>query len=238
MIRTRQNHRDGSDENTDTPSKTRWAAFRSVIEPCLRFVENLQRHSQVALIKHLLEERVALRERQSNSMLSHRPEIEGSPPLPAEERGEKGAACKSVLIVDDERNIRLTICEAVEGLGVDTDTAATGEEALTKLREKEFDLMLLDLHMPGVDGMEVLRRVREIRPDIRVIMMTAYGTERLAAEARRLGAVGFIRKPFVPERIREMVARAGKTRDEQRGPPGERTSGNAVHMDCPGLTDR
>jgi DNA-binding NtrC family response regulator len=61
--------------------------------------------------------------------------------------------------------------------------------------------------MPGMDGMEVLRQVREIRPDIRIIMITAYGTIELAVEAMKMGAVDFIQKPFSPEEIRELVSR-------------------------------
>jgi len=114
---------------------------------------------------------------------------------------------KPILIVDDEKNIRLTLSMSLEALGVETDSAEDGEEALAKLKEKEFGLILLDLHMPGVDGMEVLRQVREIRPDIRVIIITAYGTVELAVEAMKLGAVDFIQKPFVPEEIREVVSR-------------------------------
>ena len=114
---------------------------------------------------------------------------------------------KSVLIVDDEKNIRLTLSQTLEALGVEPDTAANGEEALAKLKEKEFGLILLDLKMPGMDGMEVLRRVREIRPDIRVIILTAYGTIESAVEAMKLGAVDFIQKPFSPEEIRELVSR-------------------------------
>jgi DNA-binding response OmpR family regulator len=114
---------------------------------------------------------------------------------------------KSVLIVDDEKNIRLTLSQALEVLGVETDEAANGEEALAKLEKKEFDLILLDLKMPGMDGMEVLRRVREIRPDIRVIILTAYGTVESAVEAMKLGAADFIQKPFAPEEIRALVSR-------------------------------
>jgi len=68
-------------------------------------------------------------------------------------------------------------------------------------------LILLDIRMPGMDGMEVLRRVREIRPDIRVIIITAYGTVESAVEAMKLGAVDFLQKPFDPEEIRELVSR-------------------------------
>jgi DNA-binding response OmpR family regulator len=114
---------------------------------------------------------------------------------------------KPILIVDDEKNIRLTLSQALKILEVETDTAANGEEALAKLKEREFGLILLDLKMPGMDGMEVLRRVREIRPDIRIIIITAYGTVESAVEAMKLGAVDFIRKPFSPEEIRELVSR-------------------------------
>ncbi len=113
----------------------------------------------------------------------------------------------SVLIVDDEKNIRLTLCQALEILSIETDTAADGEEALSKLKKKEFGLILLDLRMPGMDGIEVLRRVREIRPDIRVIIITAYGTIESAVEAMKLGAVDFIQKPFSPDEIRGLVSR-------------------------------
>jgi DNA-binding NtrC family response regulator len=113
----------------------------------------------------------------------------------------------SILIVDDESNIRLTLSRALETLKVDVDTASNGEEALAKLKAKEFTLILLDLRMPGMTGMEVLRKLRETRPDIRVIIMTAYGTIESAVEAMKLGAVDFIQKPFVPAEIRESVSR-------------------------------
>jgi len=114
---------------------------------------------------------------------------------------------KTLLIVDDEKNILLTLSQSLEVLQLETDTATNGEEALAKLKEKEFRLILLDLRMPGMDGMEVLRQVREIRPDIRIIMITAYGTIELAVEAMKMGAVDFIQKPFSPEEIRELVSR-------------------------------
>ena len=112
---------------------------------------------------------------------------------------------KSVLIVDDEKNIRLTLSQSLESLEIDTDTAANGEEALAKIGETDFGLILLDLKMPGMDGIEVLRKVREMRPDIRVIIITAYGTIESAIEAVKLGAVDFIQKPFAPAEIRELI---------------------------------
>jgi len=126
---------------------------------------------------------------------------------------------KSVLIVDDEKNIRLTLSQALEVLEVETDTAANGEEALAKLKEKEFGLILLDLKMPGMDGMDVLRQVSKIRPDIRIVILTAYGTVESAVEAMKLGAADFIQKPFAPDEIRELVSRVmdREKLDEQKG---------------------
>lgn len=113
---------------------------------------------------------------------------------------------KPVLIVDDEKNIRLTLSQSLESLELETDTAVNGEEALAKLKEKDYGLILLDLRMPGMDGMEVLRQLREIRPDIRVIIITAYGTIESAVDAMKLGAVDFIQKPFAPKEIRGLVS--------------------------------
>ena len=113
---------------------------------------------------------------------------------------------KPILIVDDEKNIRLTLSRSLEHLGVEIGTAVNGEEALTKLKKKEFGLILLDLKMPGINGMEVLRQVTEIRPDIRIIIITAHGTIESAVEAMKLGAVDFIQKPFTPSEIRELVS--------------------------------
>jgi DNA-binding NtrC family response regulator len=112
-----------------------------------------------------------------------------------------------VLIVDDEKNVRLTLSQALEALALETDAAMNGEEALAKLEKTDFGLMLLDLKMPGMDGLKVLRRVRDIRPDIKVIIITAHGTIDTAVEAMKLGAVDFIQKPFAPKEIRGLVKR-------------------------------
>ena len=114
---------------------------------------------------------------------------------------------KPVLVVDDEKNIRLTFSETMTQMGFDTRTASNGEEALTKMQGAEFDLVLLDLRMPGMDGIEVLRRIRERYPKVRVIMITAHGTVESAVEAMKLGAVDFIQKPCTPDEIRGLVGK-------------------------------
>jgi DNA-binding NtrC family response regulator len=112
---------------------------------------------------------------------------------------------QKVLIVDDEKNIRNTLLQALEPLGLEPDAAVNGEEALGKLKEGEYGLVLLDLKMPGMDGMEVLRRIRERHGNVRVVMITAHGTIDSAVEAMKLGAVDFIQKPFAPKEIRAVV---------------------------------
>ena len=114
---------------------------------------------------------------------------------------------ESVLIVDDEKNIRLTLSQALESLELKIETAVNGEEALAKMKEKKFGIILLDLKMPGIDGMEVLRQVSKIQPQTRIIIITAHGTIESAVEAMKLGAVDFIQKPFTPKEIRELVSK-------------------------------
>jgi len=112
-----------------------------------------------------------------------------------------------ILIVDDEKNIRLTMSQSLEPLEIPVQTAVNGEEALQKLKEGQFGMVFLDLRMPGIDGMEVLRRIKEDWPKIRVVIITAHGTIESAVEAMKLGAVDFIQKPFSPVEIRDLASR-------------------------------
>jgi DNA-binding response OmpR family regulator len=114
---------------------------------------------------------------------------------------------KPTLIVDDEKNIRLALSMALEQLDLPVETAASGDEALEKIATGSYGIMLLDLRMPGIDGMEVLRRVAHDRPELKVIIITAYGSIDLAVEAMKLGAVDFLQKPFDVSQVREMVRR-------------------------------
>jgi DNA-binding response OmpR family regulator len=112
---------------------------------------------------------------------------------------------KSILIVDDEKNIRLTLSRSLEPLEFPIETAVNGEEALQKLHEGVFSLVFLDLKMPGMDGMDVLRHIKEKWSKTRVIIITAHGTIASAVEAMKLGAVDFIQKPFSPGEIRDLA---------------------------------
>ena len=123
-----------------------------------------------------------------------------------------------VLVVDDERNIRLTLSMALETLKIPVDTAESGEEALEKLTETPYSLMILDLKLPGLDGMEVLRQVVDRYPEMKVIIITAYGSIEVAVEAMKVGAIDFLQKPFQPTEVRDMVGRILQAPPEGRPP--------------------
>ncbi|MCL7488687.1 MAG: response regulator [Desulfobulbaceae bacterium] len=101
-----------------------------------------------------------------------------------------------ILVVDDDQELRENIMEILNTEGFDVRAAANGEEALDLFRETPFDLMLLDLIMPKMGGMEVLSRIKREHPGVKVIMITAYSTVDNAVEAMKKGADDYITKPF------------------------------------------
>ncbi len=114
----------------------------------------------------------------------------------------------SILVVDDELSMRefLEILLRKEGYGV--DTAKHGEEALASLDRHPYDLVICDIMMPRVDGMQVLRRVKEVSPETQVIMITAFASTESAVEAMKIGAYDYITKPFKVDEIKLVIAKA------------------------------
>jgi DNA-binding response OmpR family regulator len=112
-----------------------------------------------------------------------------------------------ILIVDDEPNVRFVLERTLHLEGYVLDSAASGEEALKKLAETSYDLLLLDLRMEPVDGLQVLNTVWKQDPDIIAIILTAHGSLESAVEALRLGAFDYLFKPATPEIIRQRVHR-------------------------------
>ncbi|KAF0218405.1 MAG: multi-sensor signal transduction histidine [Geobacteraceae bacterium] len=124
---------------------------------------------------------------------------------------------EKILIVDDEPDIGLILKLQLEDAGYKTVGARDGIEALECLSRENFALILLDIKMPRMDGMEVLARVRQDYPDMAVIMMTAHGSEDIAVEAMKKGAVDYIAKPFSTDDALKRVERAiqfNRTRQE------------------------
>jgi CheY-like chemotaxis protein/glycine cleavage system H lipoate-binding protein len=113
-----------------------------------------------------------------------------------------------ILVVDDELPVCRSISSALQADDYVIDTTLSGEEALKKEEETRYDIMLVDLMMPGMSGMDLLKAVREKRPDIVVIMVTGYPTMETAVQSVMLGAFDYIPKPFTPDELRSIVSRA------------------------------
>jgi DNA-binding NtrC family response regulator len=113
----------------------------------------------------------------------------------------------TILVVDDERGICIAIERLLRGRGYGVETAGSGEEALEMLRRERYHLVITDLNLKKVSGMDVLRWVRGHAPETGVIMVTAYGSEKIAVEAMKLGAADYVPKPFDNEELELVVDR-------------------------------
>lgn len=111
----------------------------------------------------------------------------------------------NILVVDDESVIRDGLARILEGDSFAVDTAKSGHAAIELLQQKDFDLIITDLKMPGMSGFEVLNAVKTLQPDTPVIMITGFATVETAVEAMKSGTVDYIVKPFTPEQILEKV---------------------------------
>src|SRR3954447_17806451 len=114
-----------------------------------------------------------------------------------------------VLIIDDEAEIRESLQTLLEFEGYEVETAANGAQGLSKVSDRPFDLVLLDLALPDRNGLELLPEIRAIDPQISVIMITAYGTVEDAVRAMQSGAANFLQKPWDNEKLLADVRAAG-----------------------------
>jgi len=106
-----------------------------------------------------------------------------------------------VLLVDDEQEFIETLSERLKMRDLDAKLALDGEQALDAVRDEEPDVMLLDLKMPGMDGMEVLRQIKKAYPNVQVVMLTGHGSEKDEEQALRLGAYAYLQKPVDLEHL-------------------------------------
>ncbi|HVO25895.1 MAG TPA: sigma-54 dependent transcriptional regulator [Candidatus Margulisiibacteriota bacterium] len=113
----------------------------------------------------------------------------------------------SILVVDDERAICVAVERLLSGRGYQVETALSGEEAIAQLERTAYHLVITDLSLMAFTGMDVLRWVRQHRPDTAVIMITAYGSEKIAVEAMKLGAADYLPKPFDNDELELIVDR-------------------------------
>ena len=117
---------------------------------------------------------------------------------------------KRILVVDDEKSVAFFLGETLAQLGPEyqVQTAYSGEEALSKITIEPFHLIITDLRMPGMSGLELVRRMRELSPGTRTILITAYGDGKIEAEARHLGVYDYVTKPFQIDEFTQMVQKA------------------------------
>ena len=123
-----------------------------------------------------------------------------------------------ILVVDDELPVCKSISYALEREDYDVDRVLSGEEALQRLRSHSYEVMIVDLMMPGLSGMDVLTAARKTDAEISIIMMTAYPSTRTAVQSVKEGAFDYLPKPFTPQELQAAVARALKGRQPAANP--------------------
>lgn len=120
-------------------------------------------------------------------------------------------AKERILIVDDEENMRRTLAEILSDEGYDVTVAASGEEAIAACKERKFRVILMDVRMPGMNGVEAFRHIRRHQEGVRVILMSAYSIDALKEAALDEGAIAFLSKPLDLERVVNLMAEVKET---------------------------
>ena len=113
-----------------------------------------------------------------------------------------------ILVIDDEQIIRTSCVRTLTPEGYEVIVASNGKEGLELIEKEPFRLVLLDLKMPDMDGIEVLQKIKSSRPETKVIMITGYSTVETAVKTLKLGAFGYLEKPFTPDTLLETVKEA------------------------------
>jgi DNA-binding NtrC family response regulator len=113
-----------------------------------------------------------------------------------------------VLLVDDEEKFLEVLSQRLGTRGVDAETSTSGEEALVKMKNKKFDAIVLDVMMPGIGGIETLKRIRKEDPEVQIIMLTGRGTVDKAVEAMKEGAIDFLEKPADINTLLDKISKA------------------------------
>lgn len=120
-----------------------------------------------------------------------------------------------ILVLDDEQIVLDSVRRILEGENYEIVTCRKGEEAREALKKGGFDILVTDLKMPGMDGLQAMEALSEVDPDLSMIMFTAYSTVDSAVKALKLGAVDYVRKPFTPDQLVEMITKVMLDRKER-----------------------
>lgn len=119
---------------------------------------------------------------------------------------------EKVLLVDDEKDFLDVMGERLRNRGFEVSTSASAMEALDNIGQNIYDAVILDLQMPGMDGFEALRQMKEKRPELQIILLTGHGTVEKGVEAIKLGAMDFLEKPADLEAISDKIRKAGQNK--------------------------
>jgi len=127
---------------------------------------------------------------------------------------------RKILVVDDEATVCRSIRKALARDDYEIDVALSGEEGLKMEQQKKYDVIIVDLMMPGLNGMDLLKSLKTISPAVQVVMITGYPTMKNTLQAMQIGAFDFLPKPFLPYDLRNLVARALAARETDKGGSG------------------
>ena len=139
---------------------------------------------------------------------TQRPRGERTPSAAMSDRPQSRDGRSRVLVVDDESSIRELLQKTLALAEYDVDTAPDGRAALERLRLGNYDLLIADLKMPGMDGLTLIREAKRLKTDLPVIIITGFSTESSAIEAVNLGVAGYLTKPFRVPQVLAAAARA------------------------------
>jgi DNA-binding NtrC family response regulator len=121
-----------------------------------------------------------------------------------------------VLLVDDEQDFIESLAQRLEIRDIEVTTATSGDEALDFIKKDDFDVIILDVQMPGKDGVETLKEIKQIKPIPQVIMLTGHATVQSAVNGMKIGAYDFLMKPTDTEKLVEMSNKAYQLVEEQK----------------------
>ena len=120
----------------------------------------------------------------------------------------------SILLVDDEARFVEILAQRLQARGLTVETATSGEEAVLLTKTRDFDTVLLDLSMPGMDGIEVLREMKKTNPSLQIVILTGQGTIQATVEVMKEGAMDFMEKPVDINKLVETIAEAKQRRSK------------------------
>jgi len=128
--------------------------------------------------------------------------------------GREFKAMMRILIIEDDEEMRALLKDCLLEQGVETDSAENGSEAFRKLVKESFDLVITDVQMPGLTGLDILPGIKKLQPETSIIVMTAFGSEEVCRKSFNRGATAYLEKPIPMDRLKTMIHEMISTKDK------------------------